>query len=117
MYLAKHVGRWTTTIIGRFYNGRDHSTVCHGIQRIEALRESDPDVDLLISSLKRELTGLDAVAPETKGDAPESPVTINREDLERLAELIDERLCNNLARRLPGATCPVIVEASLDGCS
>ncbi len=24
MYLAKNVGRWTTTIIGRFDNGRDH---------------------------------------------------------------------------------------------
>ncbi len=29
MYLARHVGRWSTTAIGRFYNGRDHSTVCH----------------------------------------------------------------------------------------
>ncbi len=29
MYLAKNVGRWSTTRIGRFYNGRDHSTVCH----------------------------------------------------------------------------------------
>ena len=26
MYLAKHVGGWSTTRIGRFYNGRDHST-------------------------------------------------------------------------------------------
>jgi hypothetical protein len=33
---------WSTTVIGRFYNGRDHSTVCYGIQRIEALRENDP---------------------------------------------------------------------------
>ena len=47
MYLARHVGRWSTTVIGRFYNGRDRSTVCHGIQRIEALRESDPEVDRL----------------------------------------------------------------------
>lgn len=23
MYLAKHVGGWSTTAIGRFYNGRD----------------------------------------------------------------------------------------------
>jgi hypothetical protein len=30
MYLAKYVGRWSTTQIGRFYNGRDHSTVCYG---------------------------------------------------------------------------------------
>jgi hypothetical protein len=53
MYLAKHVGGWSTTLIGRFYNGRDHSTVCHSIQRIEALRESDPDVDALLTELKQ----------------------------------------------------------------
>ena len=52
MYLAARVGRWSTTVIGRFYNGRDHSTVCHGIQRIEALREADPDFDVLLSELK-----------------------------------------------------------------
>jgi hypothetical protein len=54
MYLARHVSRWTT-VIGRFYNGRDHSTVCYGIQRIESLRESDPDVDVLIVDLRRQL--------------------------------------------------------------
>ena len=49
MYLAKHVAGWSTTLIGRYYHGRDHSTVFHGIQRIEALRESDPDLDALLS--------------------------------------------------------------------
>jgi len=38
---------------------RDHSTVCYGIQRIGALRESDPDVDELIVDLRRRLTGDD----------------------------------------------------------
>lgn len=47
MYLGSRLGRWSTTVIGRFYNGRDHSTVCYGIQRIESLRESDPDLDAL----------------------------------------------------------------------
>jgi chromosomal replication initiator protein len=55
MHLARHVGRWSTTVIGRFYNGRDHSTVCHSIQRIEALRESDAEVDALITELKQQL--------------------------------------------------------------
>src|ERR1700693_1546337 len=55
MYLARHVGRWTTVIIGRFYDTRDHSTVSCGIQRIEALRESDPEVDAFITDLKRQL--------------------------------------------------------------
>ena len=38
MYLAKHVGGWSTTVIGRFYNGRDHSTEIRSIRRIKALR-------------------------------------------------------------------------------
>jgi chromosomal replication initiation ATPase DnaA len=42
MYLANRVGRWSTTVIGRFYNGRDHSTVCYGIQRIEAPARATP---------------------------------------------------------------------------
>src|SRR3569833_1402404 len=55
MYLAKHVAGWSTTCIGRFYQGRDHSTVIHGIQRIEGLRDSAPEVDALVSELKDEL--------------------------------------------------------------
>ncbi len=55
MYLAARVGRWSTTIIGRFYGGRDHSTVCYGIQRIESLSESDPEVDVLLTDLRRRL--------------------------------------------------------------
>src|SRR6185437_13504083 len=54
MYLAKHVAGWSTTCIGRFYNGRDHSTVIHGIQRIQALRDTDLEVDALLSDLKNQ---------------------------------------------------------------
>jgi hypothetical protein len=42
---------------GRFYGGRDRSTVRHRIQRVEALRETDPDVDALICELTRQLVG------------------------------------------------------------
>ena len=38
----------TTTRIGRFYNGRDHSTVCYAVRRIESLRRSDTTTDTLI---------------------------------------------------------------------
>ena len=55
MYLANHVGGWSTTQIGRFYNGRDHSTVCYAVKRIAALRETDPDVDVLLSNLTQEI--------------------------------------------------------------
>lgn len=43
MYLAKNVGGWSAVQIGRFYNGRDHSTVCHAVTKIEALRLARPD--------------------------------------------------------------------------
>jgi hypothetical protein len=88
MYLARHVGRWSTTVIGRFYNGRDHSIVCYGIQRIEALREINPDVDALVSDLKRELSadGLTEAGSEINGMNP------SEKDLERLADLIAARV-------------------------
>jgi hypothetical protein len=56
MYLAKQVGGWSYTTIGRFYNGRDHSTVYYAVQRVEALRESSPDLDALLCDLKRAIS-------------------------------------------------------------
>jgi chromosomal replication initiator protein len=41
MYLAKNIGGWSTTRIGRFYNGRHHTTVLHAIEKIERLRGTD----------------------------------------------------------------------------
>lgn len=104
MYLAKYVGRWTTTIIGRFYNGRDHSTVCYGIQRIEALRETDPDVDALITDLKRQLAGEENPA-KASVDIGEhcSSCSLSQADLEDLAELIAARVCAYIERRTPTA--------------
>lgn len=91
MYLAARVGHWSTTVIGRFYNGRDHSTVCYGIQRIESLRESDPEVDALISELKQKL-GASAEQPQP---APPAPLAMPprkhhlcESDIARIAELV-----------------------------
>src|ERR1043166_5479443 len=58
MYLAKCVGGWSTTQIGKFYNGRDHSTVCYAIQRIEVLRELNTDVDCVLTALTEEIRAL-----------------------------------------------------------
>jgi hypothetical protein len=102
MYLARHVGRWSTTVIGRFYNGRDHSTVCYGVQRIETLRENDPSVDALITDLKHELsTGDDSpsMGLNTKSDA--SSVSLSRKDLEQLAELIEALVFTHMANGAP----------------
>ena len=56
MYLAHRVGGWSTTRIGRFYKGRNHSTVCNAIKRIQALRDSNAEVEGLLCSLIQELT-------------------------------------------------------------
>jgi hypothetical protein len=54
MYLAKHVGGWSTTKFGKFYHGRDHSTVCHSIRRVESIREQNPELDAFLSGLGHE---------------------------------------------------------------
>jgi hypothetical protein len=56
MYLAKNVGGWSTTRIGRFYNGRHHTTVLHAIEKIERLRQADESLDALLEVIIAELS-------------------------------------------------------------
>ena len=107
MYLAARVGRWSTTVIGRFYGGRDHSTVCYGIQRIESLSESDPEVDALLADLKRRLADrADDQAVEVR-PAPlkAEKLGCRNTDIERIASAVAERvwvlLDAKLERRSP----------------
>jgi hypothetical protein len=100
MYLARHVGRWTTAIIGRFYDSRDHSTVSYGIQRIEMLRGNDPEVDALITDLKRQLTSKDDTASAGVASEERCPsVSLSRSSLEELADLIAARVCAYIESR------------------
>ena len=55
MYLARHVGRRSLSQIGKFYNGRHHTTVLHAITKIEKFRKIDESVDALIEVLTDEL--------------------------------------------------------------
>ena len=56
MYLAKRVGRWSLSQIGRFYNGRHHTTVLHAIEKIEKLKRTDEAVDALVDVLTASLS-------------------------------------------------------------
>ena len=102
MYLAARVGRWSTTIIGRFYGGRDHSTVCYGIQRVESLSESDPEVDALLTDLRQRLgenggdRTLEMRSIPFKTEGPE----LSGSDIDRIAEAIAEKLCAHLDAKL-----------------
>jgi len=51
MYIANRVGGWSATKIGRFYNGRHHTTVLHAIGKVERLRRTDESIDALAEVL------------------------------------------------------------------
>jgi hypothetical protein len=103
MYLAHRVGGWSTTRIGRFYNGRDHSTVCHAIKRIQALRNSNAEIEGLLSSLIQELRNDD-------GPEGNSPSTTTRASLSRAQDMIWtnetlDDLAERIASRLRSRNC------------
>jgi hypothetical protein len=57
MFFAKDVERWSTPKIGKFYNGRHHTTVLYySIQKIERLRENDASPDALLELICGELS-------------------------------------------------------------
>ena len=51
MYLAKQMTSRSLPEIGRRFGGRDHTTIMHGVKKIEELRSADhslsEDIDLL----------------------------------------------------------------------
>jgi chromosomal replication initiator protein len=57
MYLSKALTTRSLPEIGRRFGGRDHTTIMHGVRRVEELRASDTqlneDLDLLRRLLER----------------------------------------------------------------
>ena len=86
--------------IGQFYNGRDHSTVCHSIQRIEGLRESDAEIDGLLADIKYQI--LDNEPGGQEPDDRDGPIRTSYSGarLDQLADLIAERVCTHLEKHL-----------------
>jgi hypothetical protein len=99
MYLAARMGNWSTTEIGRFYNGRDHSTVCYGIQRIESLRESNPEVDAVVTQLKQQLANAGAHT-QIENDLRESGIVSPGMMIDEVADRIAKRIWAYLEERL-----------------
>lgn len=97
MYLAKQVCGWSTTAIGKFYNGRHHTTVLWALKRIGYLRTIDPRIDGLLASLAEEIR-----SHEGRGDHGHRlcttverrvfPFRLDDESLDALAERVAERL-------------------------
>jgi chromosomal replication initiator protein len=51
MYLVKELTHASLPEIGRYFGGKHHTTVIHSIQKIEALRQHDEDLNNIIHSL------------------------------------------------------------------
>jgi chromosomal replication initiator protein len=51
MYLVKELTSASLPEIGRWFSGKHHTTVLHSIQKIEKLRQRDPDLNSLLHKL------------------------------------------------------------------
>ncbi len=56
MYLAKHMTSRSLPEIGRRFGGRDHTTVMHGVRRIEELKATDSQIADDLELLRRALS-------------------------------------------------------------
>jgi chromosomal replication initiator protein len=57
MYLARHLTNDSLEQIGKFFGGRDHTTVLHGCRRTEELLERDLATRHALAELKKSLAG------------------------------------------------------------
>jgi len=55
MYLCKHLTTRSLPEIGRKFGGRDHTTVLHGVNKIEQLRAEDKALDEDINLIRRKI--------------------------------------------------------------
>ena len=57
MFLAKELTTRSLPDIGRRFGGRDHTTIIHGVRKVEELRAIDPQMAEDIDLLRRALSG------------------------------------------------------------
>jgi hypothetical protein len=97
MYLAKQVCGWSTTAIGKFYNGRHHTTVIWALKRIGCMRTIDPRIDGLLSSLAEEICKRERERDQghrfcTTVERKLFPFRLDDESLDALADRVADRL-------------------------
>ncbi len=70
MYLARQTSGKTLVQIGRFFGGRDHSTVLHGCRQVERLLHCDAETRVAVEALQAELA---KPWHRPLGDLPDAP--------------------------------------------
>jgi chromosomal replication initiator protein len=51
MYLTRHLTHASLAEIGRAFGGKDHTTVLHGVDKIQALMQDDPKLRKTVEGL------------------------------------------------------------------
>jgi chromosomal replication initiator protein len=51
MYIVKEMTTASLPEIGRAFGGKHHTTVLHSVQKVEQLRQQDPELNRSINSL------------------------------------------------------------------
>ena len=62
MALSRELSAASYPQIGRYYGGRDHTTVIHAVKRIASLCEQDADLAFIVGHLRRRI--FEVIAPE-----------------------------------------------------
>ena len=52
MYLAREVAKLPLATIGKYFNGRDHTTVLHATRKVTESMKSDPELEVAVRELK-----------------------------------------------------------------
>jgi chromosomal replication initiator protein len=55
IYLARHFAGASLQEIGRYFGGRDHTTIMHSCRKMEEIAEGDPTLHTAIEKLRKEL--------------------------------------------------------------
>jgi len=55
MYITRELTEYSTTEVGEEFGGRDHTTVMHACQRVEARMKIDPTLEITIQNLVRKI--------------------------------------------------------------
>lgn len=56
MYLARHLTQRSYPEIGRYFGGRDHTTVMYAVRKIDELRAQDPTINSDVLTLSETIT-------------------------------------------------------------
>ena len=56
MYLARQLTHASLAEVGRAFGGKDHTTVLHAVEKIQALSQDDPKFKKTLDSLTQSIT-------------------------------------------------------------